>query len=102
MEEKLSLRSNVLWVIGVFILNEDLLVPTLMYGIETMVWREKERSRISAGQIDNLRGILSIRSTHIMPNPQVKELCGMKKVMDKSVLWGFGHLEEWGIVKLLK
>ena len=36
---------------------ETLLVPVLMYGSETRIWKEKERSRIRAGiQIDNLRG----------------------------------------------
>ena len=43
-------------------LHESLLVPVLMYGSETVIWREKERSRISAIQMDNLRGLLGIRS----------------------------------------
>ena len=37
------------------ILHESLLVPVLMYGSETIIWREKERSRIRAVQMDNLR-----------------------------------------------
>ena len=28
---------------------------------ETMVWKEKERSRMKAVQMDNLRGLLGIR-----------------------------------------
>ena len=40
---------------------EPLLVPVLKYGSETMIWREKERSRIKAVQMDNLRGLLGIR-----------------------------------------
>ena len=36
------------------VLHESLLVPPLMYGSETMIW--KERSRIRAVQMDNLRG----------------------------------------------
>ena len=42
-------------------LRESLLVPALMYDDETMIWKEKERSRIRAVQMDNLRGLLGIR-----------------------------------------
>ena len=31
------------------VLYESLVVPVLRYGSETMIWREKERSRIWAG-----------------------------------------------------
>ena len=34
---------------------QGLLVLVLMYGNEIVVWREKERSRIRAIQIDKLR-----------------------------------------------
>ena len=37
------------------ILHETLLVPIFMYDSETMLWKEKERSRIRAVQMDNLR-----------------------------------------------
>ena len=43
------------------VLHESLLVPVLTYYRETMIWREKERSRIRAVQMDNLRGLLGIR-----------------------------------------
>ena len=43
------------------VLHESLLLPILMYVSETMRWREKERSRIRAVQMDNLRGLLGIR-----------------------------------------
>ena len=39
----------------------SVLVPVLMYGSETMMWREKERSRNRTVQMDNLRGLLIIR-----------------------------------------
>ena len=39
----------------VIVLHESLLVPVLMNGSETMLWKE-ERSRIRAVQMDNLRG----------------------------------------------
>ena len=32
-----------------------------MSGNETMLWEEKERSRIKALQVDNVRGLLGIR-----------------------------------------
>ena len=33
-----------------------------MYGSETILWMEKERSRVRAVQMDNLRRLLGIRS----------------------------------------
>ena len=33
------------------VLHESLVVPILMYGSETVIWREKEKSRIRAIQI---------------------------------------------------
>ena len=43
------------------VLHESLPLPVRMYGIETMIWREKERYRIWAVQMDNLRGLLGIK-----------------------------------------
>ena len=43
------------------ILRETLLAPVLMYSSETMLWKE-EKYRINAVHIDNLRGLLGIRS----------------------------------------
>ena len=43
------------------VLHESLLVPVLTYGSETMIWKEKERSRIRAVQMENLRGLMGIR-----------------------------------------
>ena len=40
------------------VLDETLLLPVLMFFSETMLWREKERSRVRALQIDDLRGLL--------------------------------------------
>ena len=37
------------------VLYETLLVPVLMYGSKTMLWKKKVRFRISAVQRDNLR-----------------------------------------------
>ena len=43
------------------VLHQLLLVPVLTYGSETLMLREKERSRIWAVEMDNLRGLLGIR-----------------------------------------
>ena len=42
------------------VLHESLLMPVLTYSIQIMIWREKERSKIRAVQMDNLRGLLGI------------------------------------------
>ena len=43
------------------VFHETLLVSVLTFGSETMLRREKERSRIMAVQMDNLKGLLGIR-----------------------------------------
>ena len=48
-------------LVNVRILQETMFVPVLMYGSERMLWKEKERSRVRAVQMDNLRGLLGIR-----------------------------------------
>ena len=50
------------------VLNESLLVPVLTFGSETMIWREKERPRIRAVQMGNLRGLLGIKRVNKVPN----------------------------------
>ena len=57
---------------GVF--HETLLDPVLMYGRETMLWREKEISRVRAIQMDNHRGFLDIRRMDRVPNVRIREL----------------------------
>ena len=37
------------------VLHETLFVPVLMYARESILWKEKERFRIRAVQMDNLR-----------------------------------------------
>ena len=46
--------------LSVLVLHEPLLLLVLMYGSETMLW--KEISMIGAVQMDNLRGLLGIRT----------------------------------------
>ena len=79
------------------VLNEEFLVPVLMYGNETMIWKEKERSRIIAVHADNLRGMRGIKRMDGVPNTRMKELCGVTKGVnernDLGVLRWFEHLE---------
>ena len=67
------------------VLHESLLVPVLIYGSETMIWREKERSRTRALQMDNLRGLLGIRRIDKVPNAQIRQLCRVTKSRDKKI-----------------
>ena len=39
------------------VLHESLLVSVFTYSSETRIWREKERSRVWAVLMDNLRGL---------------------------------------------
>ena len=65
-------------------LHESLLVLVFMYGNETIIWREKERSRIRAVQMDNLRGLLVIRRVDKVPNAWIRRLCGVMKGVDED------------------
>lgn len=47
------------------ILHECMLVPTLVSGSETLVWKKKENSRIRAVKIDNLKSMLGVRTDKI-------------------------------------
>ena len=69
-------------------------MPVLTYGSETMICREKERSRIRAVWMDNLRGLLDIRRMDKVPNARIRQLCRVMKGVDKKIfLRWFGHVE---------
>ena len=63
-----------LQVVCARVLHETLLVPVLIYGSEAMLWREKERSRVTAVHMDNLRGLLGIRRSGRVLNAQIRGL----------------------------
>ena len=42
------------------VFHEKLVVPVLMYRSECMVWKSKERSRVRAVQMGNLRGMIGV------------------------------------------
>ena len=67
------------------VLHETLLVPVFMYVSEKMLWKEKERSRVRATQMDNLRGLLSIRRMDRVLNAWIVELCEVKKGLDERI-----------------
>ena len=54
-----------------------------MYGMETMIWKEKERSSIRTIQMNKMRCLLDIRSMDRVPNERMRELCGMAKGVDE-------------------
>ena len=56
-----------------------------MYGSETILWKEKERYRIRTIQMDIFRGLLGIRNMDRVPNAWIKELCGLKRCLDKRI-----------------
>ena len=67
-------------------LHETLFVPVLMYGNETMLW--KERFRIRAVQRDNLGGLVAIRR---MNRVLIRDLC----VLPKGLMMFFGTSAMW-------
>ena len=64
-------------------LHETLLLPVLMYGSVTMLWKEKERSGVIAVRMGNLRGLLGIRRMDRVPNAWIREMRGVMKGVDK-------------------
>ena len=92
--------------LSVLVLHEILLVPVLTYGNETMLWKEKEISRIRVLQMDNLRGLPGIRRMDRVLKAQIKELCkvtkGVDERIDKGVLWWFSNVESWRRLGLLR
>ena len=68
-----------------------------MYDSEKMIWKEEERSRIRAVQMDKIRIFLVIRKMDRVPNGQIRELRGMAKGggerIKEGVLRWFSHVE---------
>ena len=76
-------------------LHDTLFVPVIMYGSETMLWREKARSRVKAVQMDNLRRLLGIRRMDRVPNVRIREFCGVRKGVDERIDEGVLRLRGW-------
>ena len=62
------------------VLHESLLVPVLMHCSETLIRKEKERSRI-----DNLRGLTCIRRMDKVPNARIRVVRSEER-LDEGVL----------------
>ena len=82
----------------VTVLHESLPMPVFMYGSETMIWKEKERSRIRTVHMDNLRGLLTIMKVDKVTNARIRELFGVTKGVDERIDEGvvprwFFHME---------
>ena len=56
-----------------------------MYGGEVMIWKEEERSRIRSVQMEDLRGLLSIKTMYKVQNVRIRESCGVKKGVDERI-----------------
>ena len=69
--------------LSVLVFHETLLVPVLMYGSETMLWEEKERSRVRT--VQNLRGLLGIRKMGRVSNARIRKLCGVRKGLAERI-----------------
>ena len=69
-----------------------------MYGIETMLWKEKEISKIRDIQMDSLRELPGMRRVYRVPNASIRELCGVKRGVneriDEGVLLWFGYVKK--------
>ena len=65
-----TLRS----LVNARVLHDSLLVLVLLYGSEIVIRGEKERSKIRTMQMDNLRGLWSIRRMDRVPNTRISVL----------------------------
>ena len=87
-----------LWISNliVLVLHETLIVPVLMYGSETKLWKE-ERSRVRAVEMNNLKGLLGVRRMDRIPYARMRELCRVRKGPDERIDEGifrwFGNVE---------
>ena len=69
--------------LSVLVLHESLLVSVLIHDSEKMLWKDK--SRIRAVQMDNLRRLLGIRRMDRVPNAQIRELCRVTKGVNEMI-----------------
>ena len=75
-------------LVNAMVLHVILLIPLLMYGSETVIWRE-EGSRIRVVQMDNFKGLLGIRRMDKVPNAQIRGLCRVTKGRMKGFITVF-------------
>ena len=83
--------------------TETLLVP-VMYGSDTMLWKKKERSRIRAVQMDNLKRFAGYQEDGQNPECMDEKIVwsdemGRQKV--KVFFSGSAMWREWRMIELL-
>ena len=84
------------------VLLESLLAYVLVYGSETMIWKEKESSRIRAVEMNNLRRLLGNRRKDRVPNARIRELRGVMKGLMKVFSDGSAMWRQWRMEGLLR
>ena len=91
--------------LSMLVLHEIMLALVLMYGSKTMLWKEKERSRIRAVQMTISEACL-VLGGWIVANAQIRELCGVMKGVDErideGILHWFSHVERMENDKIAK
>ena len=73
-----------------------------MYGNETVVRKEEERSRIGAVQIGKIKSLSGIKRMDGVPNARIWELCGMTKGLRKMFSIGLVMSRGWRMTGLLR
>ena len=68
------------------LLHEALPMPDLLYGSETMIWREENRSKIRDVHLDIMRGLLGEGRVHRKLDAWIRELYGVMKGVGENVL----------------
>ena len=71
--------TGVIWsLVNAMSLHLECVMPCMIhcwYPFLRMIWSEKERSRIMALQMNNLRGLLGVRRMDKVPNSRIRKLC---------------------------
>jgi hypothetical protein len=87
-------------------LYESMLVPTLLYGSETIFVNERDESRIRAVEMDFLRRSIDVRRLDRVRNVDVREACGVnvgvEKMRERSLLRWFGHVRRMDERRVVK
>ena len=70
------------------------------------MWKEKERSRIRAVQMDNVRGMLGIKRLDKVRNEKIREVYGIRKgvneVITENLLRWYGHVKRMDADRVVK
>ncbi|CAG4960734.1 unnamed protein product [Parnassius apollo] len=88
------------------VIHNAVLVPTLMYGIESWVWQKKHEIRINAVEMRSLRNMLRLNLNDRVRNCVIRDKCGMQDDVvtriKKGMLRWFGHVERMNEERVTK